>query len=70
MNAFNKLRPEIQKNLRANAKKYSTVKSLVYRLRGTGRFDLSFDDVRDVIFWGGASLRDISVSEVYNAIFE
>lgn len=69
-NSFNNLRPDIQKNLRENAKKYSTVKSLVYRLRGTGnRYNLSFDDIRDVIYWGGANSQ-ISVSEVYNAIFK
>jgi len=71
MNTFNNLKPEIQKNLRENAKKYNTVKSLVYRLRGNGsRYNLSFDDVRDVMFWGGASLKDTSVSDVYNAIFK
>lgn len=70
MNAFNNLKPELQKNLRDNAKKYDSVKRLVYRLRGTGRYSLSFDDVRDVMFWGGASLKDTSVSDVYNAIFK
>ena len=69
-NSFDRLRPEIKKNLRENAKKYSTVKSLVYRLRGTGnRYNLSFDDIRDIMYWGGADSQ-ISVSEVYNAIFK
>ena len=71
MNTFNNLKPEIQKNLRDNAKKYSSVKSLVYRLRGVNnRYSLTFDDVRDVMFWGGASLKDTSISDVYNALFK
>lgn len=70
MNTFNDLKPEIQKNLRENAKKYQSVKRLVYRLRGAGRFDLSFDDVRDVIYWGGGNMRQISISDVYDALFK
>lgn len=69
-NSFDRLRPEIKKSLRENAKQYDSVKRLIYRLRGTVRYDLTFEDVKDVIYWGGANRNKITVSEVFNAIFK
>lgn len=68
MSAFNNLDKEVQRRLRNKAKQYDTVKQLIYRLRGTSRYGLSFDDVKDVIFWG-MDTDNVKVSEVYTKIF-
>lgn len=69
MSAFNNLDKEVQRRLRNKAKQYDTVKQLIYRLRGSSRYNLSFDDVKDVIFWG-MDTDNVKVSEVYTKIFK
>ena len=69
MSAFNNLDKEVQRKLRNKAKQYDSVKQLIYRLRGSSRYNLSFDDVKDVIFWG-MDTDNVKVSEVYTKIFK
>ena len=67
--AFNNLDKEVQKRLRDKAKEYDSVKLLMYRLKGSSRYNLSIDDVKDTIYWG-MNTDNVKVSEIYTKVFK
>ena len=57
---YQRLFPELKKNLNANAKQYATAKQLKYRLMShTAWYQLTIDDVRSIQTW--ADFYDRSV---------
>ena len=60
---YQRLFPELKKNLNANAKQYATAKQLKYRLMShTAWYQLTIDDVRSIQTW--ADFYDRSVESV------
>ena len=60
---YQRLFPELKKNLNANAKQYATAKQLKYRLMShTAWYQLTIDDVRSLQTW--ADFYDRSVESV------
>ena len=60
---YQRLFPELKKNLNANAREYATAKQLKYRLMShTAWYQLTVDDVRQLQTW--ADFYDRSVDAV------
>jgi len=60
---YQRLFPELKKNLNANAKQYATAKQLKYRLMShTAWYQLTVDDVRSIQLW--ADFYDRSIESV------